>query len=79
MRRVWWTTATVMTIAALVVGLGACSRSSPPPQPQAIIDKGTPYGDLLIPKLQTSVIDGAVGVAVESPVTVSAEDGVLGQ
>ncbi|BBY94181.1 hypothetical protein MGALJ_38500 [Mycobacterium gallinarum] len=67
-----------MTIAALVVGLGACSRSSPPPQPQAIIDKGTPYGDLLIPKLQTSVIDGAVGVAVESPVTVSAEDGVLG-
>ncbi|WP_163731446.1 L,D-transpeptidase [Mycobacterium gallinarum] len=78
MRRVWWTTATVMTIAALVVGLGACSRSSPPPQPQAIIDKGTPYGDLLIPKLQTSVIDGAVGVAVESPVTVSAEDGVLG-
>ncbi len=78
MRRVWWTTATVMTIAALVVGLGACSRSSPPPQPQAILDKGTPYGDLLIPKLQTSVIDGAVGVAVESPVTVSAEDGVLG-
>lgn len=78
MRRVWWTTATVMTIAALVVGLGACSRSSPPPQPQAIIDKGTPYGDLLIPKLQTSVTDGAVGVAVESPVTVSAEDGVLG-
>lgn len=78
MRRVWWTAATVMTIAALVVGLGACSRSSPPPQPQAIIDKGTPYGDLLIPKLQTSVTDGAVGVAVESPVTVSAEDGVLG-
>ncbi|MBY0287551.1 MAG: L,D-transpeptidase family protein [Mycobacteriaceae bacterium] len=78
MRRVWWTTATVMTIAALVVGLGACSSSSPPPQQQAIIDKGTPYGDLLIPKLQTSVTDGAVGVAVESPVTVSAEDGVLG-
>lgn len=78
MRRVWWTTTTVLTIAALAVGLTACGSSSPPPPPQAIIDKGTPYGDLLIPKLQTSVTDGAVGVAVESPVTVSAEDGVLG-
>ncbi len=78
MRRFWWTTATVMTIAALVVGLGACSSSSPSPPPQAIVDKGTPYGDLLVPKLQTSVTDGAVGVAVESPITVSAEDGVLG-
>ena len=78
MRRVWWTLATLMIIAALVVGLGACSRPAPPLQPQAIIDKGTPYGDLLIPKLQSSVTDGAVGVAVESPITVSADDGVLG-
>ncbi|HXL62799.1 MAG TPA: Ig-like domain-containing protein, partial [Mycobacterium sp.] len=38
----------------------------------------TPYGDLLVPKLTASVTDGAVGVSVESPVTVSAEDGVLG-
>jgi lipoprotein-anchoring transpeptidase ErfK/SrfK len=77
MRRAWWTTATLMASAALVVGLSAC-QSAPPPQPQAIIDKGTPHGDLLVPKLQTSVTDGAVGVAVESPVTVNAEDGVLG-
>jgi hypothetical protein len=31
-----------------------------------------------VPKLTASVKDGAVGVSVESPVTVSAEDGVLG-
>ncbi|WP_099040542.1 L,D-transpeptidase [Mycobacterium neglectum] len=78
MRRVyWWTTATLVTIAA-VVGLSACGSATPAPPPQAIIDKGTPYGDLLVPKLQTSVTDGAVGVPVESPITVNAEDGVLG-
>jgi lipoprotein-anchoring transpeptidase ErfK/SrfK len=78
MRRVyWWTTATLATIAA-VVGLSACGSATPAPPSQAIIDKGTPYGDLLVPKLQTSVTDGAVGVPVESPITVNAEDGVLG-
>ena len=46
--------------------------------PQVITDKGTPFGDLLVPKLTASVTDGAVGVSVDSPVTVSAEDGVLG-
>jgi lipoprotein-anchoring transpeptidase ErfK/SrfK len=68
-----------MAVASLVLGLTACggadSRSS---QPEAIVDKGTPYGDLLVPRLQTSVTDGAVGVPVESPVTVSADAGVLG-
>jgi lipoprotein-anchoring transpeptidase ErfK/SrfK len=78
MRRAYrWTTATLVTIAA-VVGLTACGSSTPPPQPQAIVDKGTPYGDLLVPTLAASVTDGAVGVPVESPVTVNAEDGVLG-
>ena len=65
-------------IPAIVLGLGACSSKPAPPQPQVITDKGTPYGDLLVPKLTASVKDGAVGVSVESPVTVSAEDGVLG-
>ncbi|PRC54470.1 hypothetical protein C6A85_48600, partial [Mycobacterium sp. ITM-2017-0098] len=45
---------------------------------QVITDKGTPFGDLLVPKLTSSVQDGAVGVSVDSPVTVSAEDAVLG-
>jgi hypothetical protein len=51
---------------------------SPPQQPQTITDKGTPFGDLLMPKLTSSVADGDVGVTVDAPVTVSAEDGVLG-
>jgi hypothetical protein len=68
----------VALIPAVVLGLDACSSKPAPPQPQVITDKGTPYGDLLVPKLTASVKDGAVGVSVESPVTVSAEDGVLG-
>ena len=68
----------VALIPAIVLGLGACSSKPAQPQPQGITDKGTPYGDLLVPKLAASVKDGAVGVSVESPVTVSAEDGVLG-
>src|SRR5262245_19587582 len=69
----------VSLLPATVLGLGACS-STPvaPPKPQVITDKGTPYWDLLVPKLTASVKDGAVGVSVESPVTVTAEDGVLG-
>ena len=67
----------VALIPAVVLGLDACSSKPAPPQPQVITDKGTPYGDLLVPKLTASVKDGAVGVSVESPVTVSAEDGVL--
>jgi lipoprotein-anchoring transpeptidase ErfK/SrfK len=63
---------------AIVLGLSACNSNPVPPPPQVITDKGTPYGDLLVPKLTASVKDGAVGVSVESPVTVSAEDGVLG-
>jgi lipoprotein-anchoring transpeptidase ErfK/SrfK len=72
-----WLVAMVL-IPAVVLGLSGCSRETAPPQPQVITDKGTPYGDLLVPKLTASVKDGAVGVSVESPVTVSAEDGVLG-
>ena len=49
-----------------------------PPPIQRIADKGTPFGDLLVPKLTASVTDGAVGVTVDQPVTVSAEGGVLG-
>ena len=68
----------IALVPAIVLGLSACNSNPAPPQPQVITDKGTPYGDLLVPKLTASVKDGAVGVSVESPVTVSAEDGVLG-
>ena len=42
--------------------VSACGGNSAPPQPQVITDKGTPFGDLLVPKLTASVKDGAVGV-----------------
>ena len=74
--RVWMTVAALVSAIALV--LTACGGPAEPPAPQVISDKGTPYGDLLVPKLTSSVQDGAVGVSVESPVTVSAEFGVLG-
>ena len=70
--------AAVLLIPAVVFGLSACGGNSEPAQPQVIADKGTPFGDLLVPKLTASVTDGAVGVSVDSPVTVSAEGGVLG-
>ncbi|MFI5506184.1 Lipoprotein-anchoring transpeptidase ErfK/SrfK [Mycolicibacterium rutilum] len=77
-RGLWWTTMALLAIAGVVLGVGACSGSTPPQQPQAIVDKGTPFGDLLVPKVQASVTDGAIGVPVESPVTVTADAGVLG-
>jgi lipoprotein-anchoring transpeptidase ErfK/SrfK len=71
-----WLAALVM-VPAIAIGLSACSTPAPP-QPQTITDKGTPFGDLLVPKLTASVTNGAVGVPVDAPVTVTAEDGVLG-
>jgi lipoprotein-anchoring transpeptidase ErfK/SrfK len=68
----------VALVPAIALGLSACGNNAAPPGPKVIADKGTPFGDLLIPKLTASVTDGAVGVSVGSPVTVSAEDGVLG-
>jgi lipoprotein-anchoring transpeptidase ErfK/SrfK len=66
-----------MVLLLAVFGAAACSGSGGAPAPKAIMDKATPYGDLLVPKLSASVTDGAVGVAVDSPVTVNADDGVL--
>lgn len=71
--------AAILVVPALVLGLSGCdSTPAAPPRPETIADKGTPYGDLLVPKLTASVTDGAVGVTVDAPVTVSAEDGVIG-
>ncbi|MGE2690815.1 L,D-transpeptidase [Mycolicibacterium pulveris] len=75
-RRAWLTAIALVPVVAL--GLSACSSNAAPPEPQVIDNKGTPFGDLLIPKLVSSVKDGAVGVSVDAPVTVSAESGVLG-
>lgn len=69
--------AAVLAIPALVFGLGACGIDSGPAPAEIIANKGTPYDDLLVPKLTASVEDGAVSVPVDAPVTVTAEDGVL--
>ena len=78
-RRVRNLVAALVLVPSAIFGVSACaSQPATPPQPQTITDKGTPFGDLLVPKLTASVTDGAVGVTVDAPVTVSAEDGVLG-
>jgi lipoprotein-anchoring transpeptidase ErfK/SrfK len=74
--RMIWLVATVSAAGLLLSACGA--PVSAPQYPQVISEKGTPFGDLLVPKLEASVTDGAIGVPVESPVTVSAGDGVLG-
>ncbi|MBU3686194.1 MAG: hypothetical protein EBU54_07490 [Mycobacteriaceae bacterium] len=60
---------------ALLLGVSGCSG----PSVKMLADKGTPYGDLLVPKLSASVQDGAVGVPVDKPITVTAQGGVLGK
>ncbi|MBV9512947.1 MAG: L,D-transpeptidase family protein [Mycobacteriaceae bacterium] len=65
-------------VPALMLAATGCNSNTPPAPPKVILDKASPYADLLVPKLQASVTDGAVGVAVDQPVTVTAGDGVLG-
>jgi lipoprotein-anchoring transpeptidase ErfK/SrfK len=62
----------------VILVLNGCTSNAAAPSPQVIADKGDPFSDLLVPGLQSSVIDGDVGVPVDSPVTVTADDGVLG-
>lgn len=63
-------------VPALLTGLSACSTEPAGPTPVNVIDdKGTPYGDLLIPQLTASVKDGAVDVPLDRPVTVTATSG----
>ena len=66
----------VAMISVAVFGV-SCSSSPAAAPVKAITDKGTPFADLLVPKLTASVTDGAVGVTVDAPVTVSVADGVL--
>ncbi|MDW5609384.1 MULTISPECIES: L,D-transpeptidase [Mycolicibacterium] len=74
-----WVRTTVVVVAVLLIAAACSSTPVTAPAPDVITGKGTPYADLLVPKLQASVTDGAIGVPVDSPVTVTAGDGVLGQ
>lgn len=65
-----------LLIVPMVFGAGACS--SGPEQAKVLSDKGTPFVDLLVPNITTSVGNGAVGVPVDEPVSLTAEGGVLG-
>ncbi len=68
--------ALLLLVPALVLGMSGCgSRDS---GPQVLVGKGTPYGNLLVPKLTATVEDGAVGVPVDQPITLSVQGGVLG-
>ena len=70
-----WLVAAIVPIAVLS---GACDGDHQAAPAKVIFDKGTPLADLLVPKLTASVTDGAVGVTVDAPVTVTVADGVLG-
>jgi lipoprotein-anchoring transpeptidase ErfK/SrfK len=69
--------AVVALLSSVLVGVSGCSgqRSA---ATEVLAAKGTPYSDLLVPKVTATVLDGAVGVAVEEPVTLTAQGGVLG-
>ena len=70
--------AVIVILAAMVAALSACG-SGTAPEARPILQKGDPYTDLLVPRLEASVRDGAVGVPVDAPVAVKADDGVLGR
>jgi len=68
--------ALLLVIPVLLLTLSACgSRDG---EPNVLAGKGTPYSDLLVPKLNASVPDGAVGVPVDQPITLTVQGGVLG-
>ncbi|MBV8861415.1 MAG: L,D-transpeptidase family protein [Mycobacterium sp.] len=74
LRRGWFA---ALMVPLAVLGAGACGSGAGTPSPKAILDKATPFEDLLVPKLSASVTDGAVGVPVDRPVTVTVDNGVL--
>lgn len=69
-----WLIALLM-IPALVLGISGCSQRDS--GPKVLAEKGTPFSDLLVPKLTASVQNEAVGVPVDQPVTISVQGGVL--
>ena len=69
-----WLIALLM-IPALVLGISGCSQRDS--GPKVLAEKGTPFSDLLVPKLTASVQNEAVGVPVDQPVKISVQGGVL--
>ena len=67
--------AAAVVFPTVLFGVSACSGQS---APSVLVDKGTPYSDLLVPKLTATVQNEAVGVPVDQPITLTARGGVLG-
>jgi lipoprotein-anchoring transpeptidase ErfK/SrfK len=66
----------LVVLVTAVAGLSGCGgRQS---EPQVLADKGTPFGDLLVPKLTGNIRNEAVGVPVDQPVTFTVQGGVFG-
>jgi len=66
----------LVVLITAVAGLSGCgSRQS---GPEVLAGKGTPYQDLLVPKLTGAIKNEAVGVPVDQPVTLTAQGGVFG-
>ena len=70
-----WLVALLLIPVLLLAGTSCGQRDS---GPKILADKGTPYSDLLVPKLTASVQNEAVGVPVDQPVTLNVQGGVLG-
>ncbi|MBU3750878.1 MAG: hypothetical protein FGM52_10585 [Mycobacterium sp.] len=66
----------LLLIPVLLLGTSACGQRDA--EPRVLAGKGTPYSDLLVPKLTASVQNEAVGVPVDQPVTLNVQGGVLG-
>jgi lipoprotein-anchoring transpeptidase ErfK/SrfK len=66
----------LLLIPAMLLATSACGRQDS--GPKVLAGKGTPYSDLLVPNLTASVQNEAVGVAVDQPVTLNVQGGVLG-
>ena len=62
--------------SSVLAGVSACG--SDPSGAKVLAGKGTPYDDQLVPKVTATVRDGAVGVPVDQPVTLTVQGGVLG-
>jgi hypothetical protein len=45
------------TVSVLALIMNACSSNTAPSPPQVISEKGDPFSNLLVPKLQASVTD----------------------